>query len=394
MIDCNTVRHQAGRPRPASNAVTMPMSGRLDDYLNLAGTLKVTNMNIALDDDFMSSVQSHSESMDKLDRVAHSIYSTGQPGVIFSDRIARIAAAEKPVIAANVCGEAPLAIDESALLASLNLVAFCCTDDQGIVHFDEAEFQANVKLAVRFLDGMHDIHCHANQKLQHNTLATRKIGVGIMGYAHALILCGMRYGDDASVAFAERLGRLMMNAATEESERLARLLGSYSAWEPHHGPARRNGALVAIAGTATIALIAGTSCGVEPLFSHVWDQVVIGQHIRILDPVISYVMEKNGIDSEQAFKRLVAGESLEAVAGAEIAALIPTATNISGCSHIKVQAAFQKHIDGGITKTINCPSETSAMQIRDWLIGAHDAGCLGLTIYRTGSLDNQPMAGV
>lgn len=394
LIDSDTVQHQAGRPRPASNAVTMPMSGRLDDYLGLAGTLKVTNMNVALDDDFMSSVQRDSDNMDKLERVAQSIHSTGQPGVIFPDRIARIAAAEEPVMAANVCGEAPLATDESALLASLNLVAFCRADDGGMMRFDEADFQSSVKLAVRFLDGMHDIHCHANQELRHNTLATRKIGVGIMGYAHALILCGMRYGDEASVAFAERLGRLMMDAASAESERLAQLLGAYPAWQPRHGPARRNGALVAIAGTATIALIAGASCGVEPLFSHVWDQIVIGEHIRILDPVISFVLEQHGIDSEQALERLLAGESLDAVAGAELAALMPAAISVPGGSHIKVQAAFQKHIDGGITKTINCVRETSVGQIRDWLVEAHDAGCLGLTIYRTGSLDGQPMAGV
>ncbi|WP_208278920.1 hypothetical protein [Massilia oculi] len=393
-IDDDTVQHQAGRPRPASNAVTMPMSGRLDDYLDLAGTLKVTNMNVALDDGFMASVRHDSASLERLERVAQSIHATGQPGVIFPDRIARIANTEAPVMAANVCGEAPLATDESALLASLNLVAFCHANDDGIVRFDEADFQAHVKLAVRFLDGMHDVHCHANETLRRNTEATRKIGVGIMGFAHALILCGMRYGDEASVAFAERLGRLMMDAASTESERLAALLGPYPAWQPSHGPARRNGALVAIAGTATIALIAGASCGVEPLFSHVWNQIVIGEHIRILDPVIGFVLEQHGIDSRQALARLLIGESLSAIAGPALAALMPAAIEIPGTSHIKVQAAFQRHIDGGITKTINCVSETSVGQIRDWLMDAHEAGCLGLTIYRAGSLDGQPMAGV
>jgi ribonucleoside-diphosphate reductase alpha chain len=393
-IDADTVEHQAGRPRPASNAVTMPLGGRLDDYLELAGTLKVTNMNVALDDGFMANVQHDNASMNQLHRIARSIHATGQPGVIFPDRIARIAAAAEPVMAANVCGEAPLAADESSLLASLNLTAFCHTDDCGTVRFDEAEFQSHVKLAVRFLDGMHDLHCHANEELRSNTQATRKIGVGIMGYAHVLILCGMRYGDEASLAFAERLSQLMMAAATEESERLAALLGPYPAWQAQHGPARRNAGLVAIAGTATIALIAGTSSGVEPLFSHLWDQIVIGTHLRILDPVVSFKLEQQGIDVEQAQRRLAAGESLQEIAGHELSALMPSATQIPGEVHIKVQAAFQKHIDGGITKTINCVHDTSIEQIRDWLQQAHQSGCLGLTIYRAGSLDGQPMAGV
>lgn len=394
LIDSDTIQHQSGRPRPASNAVTMPITGRLDAFLDLAGTLKVTNMNVALDDGFMASLMSENTSMDELQRIAQSIYSTGQPGVIFPNRIRKIAASDAATIAANVCGEAPLATDESALLASLNLVAFCHAWDDGVVRFDETDFQLNVKLAVRFLDGMHDVHCHANRELQQNTQATRKIGVGIMGFAHALILCGMRYGDDASIAFAERLGQLMMEAARAESERLAQLLGAYPAWRPEHGAMRRNGGLVAIAGTATIALIAGTSCGIEPLFSPVWDQIVIGERIRLLDPVVNFVLERHGIDGQQALERLLANENLDAICGPILSALMPSAIDIRGELHIKVQAAFQKYIDGGITKTINCRNETSVGQIRDWLVEAHAAGCLGLTIYRAGSLEGQPMVGV
>lgn len=395
LIDDDTIQHQSGRPRPASNAVTMPIRGdRLDDFLGLAGTLKVTNMNIALDDAFMARVSTESYSSDILDRVARSIHNTGQPGVIFPDRILRIASVAAPVMAANVCGEAPLAADESALLASLNLVAFCHMGADGTVRFDDADFQSHVTMSVRFLDGMHDFHCHANEALRQNSGATRKIGVGIMGFAHALILLGIQYGDDASVAFAEHIGKLMMSAARSESERLAALFGAYPAWQPKHGPARRNASLVAIAGTATIALIAGTSFGIEPIFSHVWNQIIIGEKVRILDPVVKFVLEKHGIDSGEALKRLTSGDRLTVIAGPELAALMPVALDIPGTSQIRVQAALQKHIDGGITKTINCSTDTSVGQIRDWLVKAHKSGCLGLTIYRAGSREGQPMAGV
>lgn len=391
LIDDDTVRHQTGRPRPASNAVTMPISGNLEKFLTLAGTLSVTNMNVALDDVFMSDVNNETPSRQKLLSVAQSIHATGQPGIIFPDRIPRIAKVKNPVIAANVCGEAPLAADESALLASLNLTAFCVADEVGNLSFDEARFAECVKLSVRFLDGMHDLHCHANDELKGNTSATRKIGVGIMGFAHVLMLLGMRYGDDACLAFAERVSLVLMTSARQESVRLAHQLGAYPAWHAEHGEFRRNASLVAIAGTATIALIAGTSCGVEPIFSPIWNQKIIGQHIRILDPVVSFILERAGLDVEQAKERLLSGESLTAIAGHALASLMPSAVDIPGDVHIRVQAALQTHIDGGITKTVNCENNTTVDQISDWIQQAHQSGCVGLMIYRNQSLADQPM---
>lgn len=391
-IDHDTVQHQDGRPRPASNAVTMPVGPALDEYLALAGTLEVTNMNVALSDEFMSCTSP--DASRQLRRIAESVHATGQPGIVFSDRIARIAAVDEPVMAANVCGEAPLALDESALLASLNLTAFCNLPASGHAQFDEQAFCEHVRIAVRFLDSMHDVHCHANETLRQNTEATRKIGVGIMGFAHTLILCGMRYGDTDSIAFAERLGELMMTAAQQESVRLAQVRGPYPAWRPDHGPARRNASLVAIAGTATIALLAGTSSGVEPLFSQLWDQTIVGQRIRILDPVVRLMLERHGVDADVAQSELLRGADFASVAGPELAALMPCAIELDGAVHIRVQAALQKHIDGGITKTINCPADTSVDDIVRWLRLAHASSCMGLTIYRARTLDDQPMEGV
>ena len=391
-IDQDTVQHQDGRPRPASNAVTMPVGAALDEYLTLAGTLKVTNMNVALSDEFMSGADPGAGR--QLRRIAESIHATGQPGIVFADRIARIAAVGEPVMAANVCGEAPLAVDESALLASINLTAFCTLPAEGYARFDEEAFCEHVRIAVRFLDSMHDVHCHANDTLRQNTAATRKIGVGIMGFAHALILCGMRYGDADSIGFAERLGELMMITAQQESARLAQERGPYPAWKPEHGPARRNASLVAIAGTATIALLAGTSSGVEPLFSQLWDQTIVGQRIRLLDPVVRLMLERHGIDADAAQDAMLRGADFASVAGLELAALIPCAVELDGAVHIRVQAALQKHIDGGITKTINCPADTSVDDIVGWLHLAHASSCMGLTIYRARTLEAQPMEGV
>lgn len=391
LIDGDTVAHQAGRPRPASNAVTMPISGDLDSFLGLAGHLRTTNMNVALNDDFMCSIGHDGDARSRLHSIAASIHATGQPGVIFPDRVNQIARHAGSMFAANVCGEAPLAVDESALLASVNVSACCRRGADGLMAFDEAEFRDLARMSVRFLDGMHDLQSHANEEIRSNTLATRKVGVGIMGFAHALILLGHRYGSDASVVFARRLSHLLYQAAEEESIRLAERFGSYPAWQPSHGKPKRNANLAAIAGTATIALIVGTSCGIEPIFSHVWTQRVVGQDIQVLDPVVAFILESYGVDLEQARYRLLQGVPLSSIAGAAIARLMPTATEILGAEHIRVQAALQTHIDCGITKTVNCTANTSIEQIQDWLIQAHALGCVGLTIYRDQSLPDQPI---
>ena len=391
LIDSDTVAHQVGRPRPASNAVTMPIGGDLDSFLSLAGQLKTTNMNVALDDEFMRSVLHEDSAQARLRSIAHSIHSKGQPGIIFPDRITQVARQNESKFAANVCGEAPLAVDESALLASINVSAFCQPAAEGRVDFDEKGFCELVRLCVRFLDGMHDLQSHATEEIRANTLATRKVGVGIMGFSHALILLGYRYGSEESIVFARRLSGLLYQSASEESMRLAERFGAYPAYLPEHGTLKRNANLAAIAGTATIALIVGTSCGIEPIFSHLWTQKVIDREIQFLDPVVKHVLTLHGINPENVRQRLLQGEALASIAGEELAYLMPIAVEVSGIDHILVQSALQSHIDCGITKTINCGSDTLVEEIQEWIVRAHDLGCVGLTIYRDQSLADQPI---
>lgn len=391
LIDQDTCAHQIGRPRPASNAVTMPIGGNLDAFLDLAGTLAVTNMNIALTDSFMDSLLTDEQARRQLHDIAERIHATGQPGIVFPDRIKRISCSANTQFASNVCGEAPLAVDESALLASVNLAAFVTNTKNGDRVFDQVEFVRCVRNCVRMLDGIHDLQTHATESLKRNSLATRKVGVGVMGFAHALMLLNLPYGSTASLEFGRRLSAMLYEAAEAESLRLAERLGPYTAWQPQQGKALRNANLTAIAGTATIALLVGTSSGIEPVFSHFLSQRVINHDIRVLDPVVSFLLEEQGIDLMDATRRLESGESLREIAGNAIADLCPTALELPGHVHIQMQAALQSSLDCGIAKTVNCRPETSVTEICDWLIQAHTSGCLGLTIYRNQSLQDQPM---
>lgn len=394
-VDADTVAHQAGRPRPASNAVTIPIDHPAAEALFASvRKVRVTNLNAGISDAFMVAVRAHdSGACALMDRLAASIHASGQPGVLFTDRIPRIALDEAAPFAANVCGEAPLAADESGLLGSVNLVQFVEPGPDGHLRLAEERLAQTVRMGIRFLDGMHDVHWHPSPQLRTNSLATRKVGLGIMGFAHLLALLDVRYGSAESLQFADRIGELLMTAARLESERLARVRGPFPAWSPESGdPPRRNATLVAIAGTATLALLTGTTGGLEPIFSHVARHRVIDDELVVLDPIAALFAEERGHTTETVRNRLMAGESLEVILGATAASLLPTASQISGEEHIAVQAAFQRRIDGGITKTINCGPETTVAQIRAWLELAYDDGCLGLTIYRDGSLDDQPVS--
>lgn len=390
MIDEDTCSNQQGRPRPASNAVTMPVHGNLDAFLGLAGSLSVTNMNVALTDEFMASVAINEDSQRRLDAIAERIHATGQPGIVFPDRIRRVSRDRNAPFAANVCGEAPLAVDESALLASVNLSAFVKQGPAGRT-FDFASFSHCVGLCVRMLDGMHDLQTHASEAIRRNSLATRKVGVGIMGLAHALMLLGLPYGSEVAEAFARELSKALYEAAHAESQRLASRLGPYPAFDGAGGTPLRNANLAAIAGTATIALIVGTSCGIEPIHSYVTVQRVIDREVRVMDPVVSFLLREHDIDPAEAERRIARGESLRAIAGDELADLCPTALELPGPMHVRMQAALQSSIDCGITKTVNCRTDTSVAEVKAWLLQAHASGCMGMTIYRNGSLENQPV---
>jgi hypothetical protein len=146
------------------------------------------------------------------------------------------------------------------------------------------------------LDGMHDLQTHASDAIRRNSLATRKVGVGVMGLAHALMLLGLPYGSEVAEAFARQLSKCLYEAACAESRRLASRLGPYPAFDSDDRTPLRNANLTAIAGTATIALIVGTSCGIEPIISHVTTQRVIESEVRIMDPIVSFLLRERGFD--------------------------------------------------------------------------------------------------
>ena len=390
-VDRDTVAHQAGRPRPASSAVTVGTEeASFEAVLALAGQTRTTMLNAGLSDAFMARVASGNPvAQVRLDSIAQHVWSTGQPGVVFTDRIPRFAARSNSRFAANVCGEAPLAEDESGLLGSLNLVQFLRRTSTGWELDWEALGRAT-EVAVRFLDAMHDVHHHPTVALESNSLATRKIGVGIMGWAHTLALIGVRYGTTEACELACRVGRSLSRAALHTSATLADETAPYPAWSPEQGPRRRNACLVAIAGTATLSLLVGTTGGIEPMNGHLLRSRVMGTTSKHLDPIVRWFAQEQGIHPADVVRQLQEGTPLVDILGPRTAWLLPLAADIAPEEHIQTQAAFQREIDGGISKTIICAPDCTPHEMKQWIQDAYRQGCLGLTIYREGTHANPP----
>jgi ribonucleoside-diphosphate reductase alpha chain len=364
-FDTDTVSHQSGRPRPASNAATISVHHQgIEGLLSLAGHTKVTNLNVAIDDDFMQQIQAKdSKAWLLYQKIIQSIHATGQPGIIFSQKIPKISNQSDALYAANVCGEAPLAGNESGLLGSIHLPLCLIKKDDGSFQIDWTKLERVVICATRYLDGMHDLHHHTNSQVRENSQATRKIGVGIMGFAHLLSLLQVRYGSQQSIAIAQKIGQMLMRASQRESERLGKVRGTFPAYHTGLGfKPRRNAVLVAIAQTSTLSLLCHTSSGIEPIYSHLTKQRILGENRYILDHIVGYFSEQAGIPIDKCIQRLEAGDTLVEIIG-EISRYIPTALEISPKDQIAVQGAFQREIDGGISKTVNCCTETALEDI-------------------------------
>lgn len=271
------------------------------------------------------------------------------------------------------CGETRLLPWESCNLASINLMR-CFIDGK----FNIVKFTSLVRLGVRFLNDMIDKNRYPLPQIEEATKKTRKIGLGVMGFADLLISLGMRYGDQDSLDFADKLFKEMRAIADHESELL--------------GGKLYNAALLSLAPTGTISLFAGVSSGIEPNFGYVYNRstwasgekttyrevhpmfedYLTTHHITYTNDIIEYA-SKNGT--------LKGCPNMNG----HIIPIFCTAKDISPMDHVRMQATIQKHVDQAISKTINCPAETTKEEISDLIKFAWESGCKGLTIYREGS---------
>jgi ribonucleoside-diphosphate reductase alpha chain len=372
------------------------------------------NISVAVTDDFMKKLKSgeehslvdpHSHQLFKninpkevFDLIVKQAHKNGEPGLIYIDKIN----ADNPtpqlgkMESTNPCGEQPLLPYESCDLGSINLAVLWKKEARGYSLDWERLGQVSA-LAVHFLDNLIDVNKFPLPEIEKATLATRKIGLGVMGWATLLIRLGIPYNSEEAVALGEKVMAFILKEAQKKSEELAKEKGVFptykgSTWEKQ-GIRVRNATLTTIAPTGTISIIAGPcSSGIEPLFAIVYYRNVMDNDKLVeVDPLFEEIAKERGFYSRQLMEKIAESGSLAHVEGVpeDIKKIFVTAHDISPEWHVKMQAAFQKYVHNAVSKTINFPHEATLEDVRKAYLLAYDLNCKGITVYRDRSREEQ-----
>jgi ribonucleoside-diphosphate reductase alpha chain len=434
---------QGGTRRGANMGVLHYTHPEILDFVSLKsrpGVMENFNLSVAVDARFMELVAADG-SYDLLDprtgeaagslraravfdAIAEQAWRTGDPGLVVLDRINASGSNPTPALgqieSTNPCGEQPLLPWEPCNLGSINLSLFVKGElTKG--KFDFAGFRRVVADAARFLDDVIEVNNYPLPEIEALAKRNRRVGLGVMGYAEALVKAGLPYDSPEALAFAETLMSSLNAAALEASEDLARERGVYPSWKgsiddpdsPHfRGEKRlpRHCARTTIAPTGTIALAAGLQgSGIEPFFGIGYTR----QNAKALDAAkkglapdpediyievnplfrdIAKASDHFGLSEEELWERVIkAGGSVQEIPEVPpaIKALFKTAHDVSPEYHIRAAAAFQKHTDNGVSKTINLPASASVSEVADAYTLAYQLGLKGITVYRDGSKAQQ-----
>lgn len=328
-------------------------------------------------------------------------HKTGEPGVIFIDRINR----DNPtpslgrIETTNPCGEQPLLPFEACTLGSINLTKFVRTID-GKTDMDWNALDATVKLAVHFLDNTIDASDYPVRDSVRLVHANRKIGLGVMGFADCLFLLGIPYDSQPAIEFATTIMNFINERARRASTALANQRGPFpnwneSVWRTKRNQKVRNASLTCVAPTGTISIIADCSCGIEPAFSLVFvRQILAGAKLRQINPIFKKIAQEAGFYNKKLQNEIAKTGSIQQITPVppKIRKVFKCAYDIKPEWHVKMQAAFQQHCDAAVSKTINFPENATPAAVDKTYKLAYQLGCKGITIYRRHSRTHEPMS--
>jgi ribonucleoside-diphosphate reductase alpha chain len=404
---------QGGRRRGANMGILKVDHPDILEFIKVKadpGAMNNFNLSVAVTDAFMEAVAKDGtyplinprtqkavrrlRAREVFDLACRYALETGDPGLLFLDAIER--GNPTPEVgkleATNPCGEQPLLPYESCTLGSINLARLVKNRD-----LDWEELDRLVHLGVTFLDDIIDQSHYPLPQITAITKANRKVGLGVMGLADMFIELGMAYDSPEALELAEKLMARMEAEAVKQSEALAKERGPFpnfylSRYHQEGRPPRRNATLTTVAPTGTISLIAGTSSGIEPLFAVAYRRRALeGEEFDEIQPLFLQKLREFGLRAEDWLPQVLATGRVRPLAGLpeEIRRLFPTTFEVSVEYQVKMQAAFQHHVDNAVSKTINFAPEATVAEVAQAFMLAWKLGLKGITIYRYGSKAGQ-----
>ncbi len=332
------------------------------------------------------------------DQIAVNAWKTGDPGVMFMDRInesnptPRLGRFETT----DPCGGQLLLPYESSTLGTINLSLMVFERD-GKAFIDYSQLGDLIPKAVRFLDDVLDVNRYPVPEVEKASRATRKIGLGFMGFAEMLIKLGVRYDSEQALGVANDLMRFVRKKTYEASERLAKERGPFPAFagsifDDGGGRLMRNASCLTFTNTGTTSIIANTSSGIHPIYAMAMVRNILdGQRLLDINQQLEQTAKKTGFFSRSLIEELLAGVSPQDCSRIpeQLRQLFVTARDVEPGWCIRMQAAFQQYTDNAISQTVNLPSDATVEDIKDLFLKAHALGLKGVTAYRDASREAQ-----
>ncbi|MBI4328582.1 MAG: vitamin B12-dependent ribonucleotide reductase [Chloroflexi bacterium] len=422
IFDAATEQVKQGGTRRGANMgilkVTHPDILRFIHMKEDGKTLQNFNISVAVTEEFMRAAEEGRDydlvnprggkvtgqlnARDVFRQIVEAAWRTGDPGLVFLDRIN----AENPtpllgeIESTNPCGEQPLLPYESCNLGSINLNAVLRPAATGGSEIDWEKLDRLVRLSVRFLDNVIDANHYPIPQIDEMSKMTRRIGLGVMGWADILVRLGTPYNSEEALELGERLMTFLQDVSLDASRDLAEERGAFPAYKgsrydvPGARP-MRNSAPTTIAPTGTISIIANCSSGIEPLFALSYVRNVMDRTRLVeVNPWFEPVAKERGFYSPELMERLAEVGSCHGMAEVpeDIQRVFVTSHDITPDWHVRMQAAFQRHTDNAVSKTINFSNEASIQDVETAYILAYRLRCKGITIYRDGSKTEQVLS--
>jgi ribonucleoside-diphosphate reductase alpha chain len=336
------------------------------------------------------------------ERIVQAAWRTGDPGMVFIDRINASPANPVPrdevIEATNPCGEQPLGPNDACNLGSINLAKFYLSsipaDAKTAERIDWVGMEQAVRTSVRFLDDVIEVNPYPLQDIIDEVRNNRRIGLGVMGWADLLLELGIPYDSDEALKLGEEIMGFIERIGHDASEKLAEERGPFPRWPRSiykDGRPLRNSTVTTIAPTGTISIIANCSSGIEPIFAVAFSHIVGDRHLTFVNPIFEQVAKRRGFHSEELMEQVAKRGIVRGMEGVpeDVQRVFVTAHEIDPAWHVKMQAAFQKQTDNGVSKTINLPNSATPEDIANAYLMAYKLGCLGITVFRDGCKDTQ-----